>query len=1457
MALNIEALLDAIKMITNKQISSLSFDITYICTIVDISKAANGHYRVKHQGTVFDAYSERKDYKLNDTVRVLNVAGDNTTIKYISGKHIVNDTETLVEYISPKMQLVTLTHNLEDNKEKELGQIAPNAKGYNVDKSTRTEELIYTLGEAECKKQFDNFGDIINSLYIKAKFQTSLSNLKVTKGNYGLRLELTSENKVTSIDWDSSEFFGDPYSFAVWTLQEKVVKIKEITGLKIFLYQLGNFTNEKGELSYQENIYPISVKDIEVNFCTNVEKVEDNTFKIVNQSGNIIYNNPEDINPLQKDVSILWFNKDENNNYIGFSDGIYDSSYSEDAYNQSQEDYLAKLKYTSSDYAPNYEESLQLYVSKDQINTYKNEIIKTQTKIENSIGQIKNIATDIQQLEEFEDNLVDVISNIIDKVIPNIDGYYQDCINFSASRFQDKPDSSLELKAPGSIDEEVINDLITDYLSADSDLAITSKLYANIVNKFKVTVSDYIGRIKAYANEINTLYNKDQEVLTKVKDLTQSLTIFDTTAKDFENRYSLYWFKADSQSEIMDYAGLGWKRIELDNKGLPAANNDGEMLPANSDEIVSIDLNADISTEKIKAILFYNHDKFESNILEFTNYKSFDEIPHELEVVHKDNSYANYQFYGQDNYLINATEQHTKRKIQLSHKQIVVDDAWLKDADIYWYIPTTNSMIYYDAKDNTILKSVDENMKLKGYQGYCYINIPKSVEEEDETPLELIYHISNRYAASAKNNTIICKVFKDEVWYTANITFSFGSSSSQGTHYSIAVLPTSLQTAVAPNYPLALNVKMYDQTNQEISSPQLDHPQIIGLNQDYELIDGTIIKLTDNATEIPYGILAINSVEQWQEGYVKLETRYPIAYTAEPTYYLQGSTTIVYNSFGSNPIYYKDVFKLYNYISNEEITDVLWEIHSNDNTITNYLPKISAENTLVPIAMFVKLPNDLQISLVARQKDSNEVLWAQPIIIMQNAYESATLNEWDGKFAIDENSGTILGTMIGVGEKDLTNAFSGLIMGKATTDSSEEQFGLYGYHNGVQSFGFKEDGTAFLGTSGAGRIVFNGNQGVIESGNFIASEGTEGMHIDLQSGKITAYNFKLESSGIQLNANPQENENYLYIGNDDNYLQYTQAGNFILKLNNFVLKNDKNQEIIKVDGSNSKIAGWTIDNNSLRIGNLGSPNSMWLCSTGTTTSASIAGSAELNDWVIACSDFFGVSKLGILFTQGAKINKAEIKEGTIDAAAITNGTIEAAVITKGSLGEATITSCNINNCFVNEILTVNKAIQIYNNVESLNSDNNIVLIDDTASQITGSLSFMTKSITNTDVIISALYPIGDSGSSDYYATYWNSYNHRIHVKTNSFNFCYNSDLSVKSAIEINTSNNQLILINNIEPLISNFRTQETENESTKNFDISFLPIAYKTSQKIVWRTIAEIDSNPNNLNIYIPTLKLN
>jgi hypothetical protein len=125
---------------------------------------------------------------------------------------------------------------------------------------------------------------------------------------------------------------------------------------------------------------------------------------------------------------------------------------------------------------------------------------------------------------------------------------------------------------------------------------------------------------------------------------------------------------------------------------------------------------------------------------------------------------------------------------------------------------------------------------------------------------------------------------------------------------------------------------------------------------------------------------------------------------------------------------------------------------------------------------------------------------------MQNRYESPMLNAWAGSFQIDEENGTILSTMVGAGRKNKNNQFEGVLMGDVggaagIATGNHTGLGIYGFHEGQQSFGFNIDGTAFIGKSRAGRIVFDGNTGTIKSASYDNSDAA-GTNIDVDEGVI-------------------------------------------------------------------------------------------------------------------------------------------------------------------------------------------------------------------------------------------------------------------------------------------------------------------------------------------------------------------
>lgn len=147
-------------------------------------------------------------------------------------------------------------------------------------------------------------------------------------------------------------------------------------------------------------------------------------------------------------------------------------------------------------------------------------------------------------------------------------------------------------------------------------------------------------------------------------------------------------------------------------------------------------------------------------------------------------------------------------------------------------------------------------------------------------------------------------------------------------------------------------------------------------------------------------------------------------------------------------------------------------------------------------------------------------------VLYLNQYGNVDINGWDGQgIDMNEEEGTIFAATVGAGWKNaLTNTFTGVLMGvdksmkkadfsqyvegiagKTKDDPNwkflEEQFekhpymtGLFGYQDGVQSFGILENGTAYFGRADrGGRIIFDGaNATIYGGGNGLLSSPTIG-----------------------------------------------------------------------------------------------------------------------------------------------------------------------------------------------------------------------------------------------------------------------------------------------------------------------------------------------------------------------------
>ena len=524
-----------------------------------------------------------------------------------------------------------------------------------------------------------------------------------------------------------------------------------------------------------------------------------------------------------------------------------------------------------------------------------------------------------------------------------------------------------------------------------------------------------------------------------------------------------------------------------------------------------------------------------------------------------------------------------------------------------------------------------EKMYVPGEDGnICFSKkIDLDSNNDWEKNLSFPYQIKSSYEPLYENNVIYCQFIDDnEIMYEGNIGFTFGVFGSNGTDYTVVVKPIiDKKNIFIEGGNLGLSVEVRDKNN--------DLVDISGINyvwdnygEDNETIqnnDGISsyvcseevasednkkkylrIELKDNNL-IRYGILKIFvSIGGLNH---KLTASYPIAWAAEEGYKLSGPTTITYDSKGSLLKYDKSPYTLslndtqvnnniniaIKYLdSNFNIHPIGQTADSVEEKIFNYLPKIDKTNNLLPNPLFI---NNLEVYPFIEVSINQEVVFIQPLLITQDQFESDLINKWTGQFKMDEDNNYLLTAMVGAGIKNSDdNSFSGVLMGdvQGKTGFAESGLGLYGFHRGGQSFGFNIDGTAFIGKSGAGRVRFDGDRGLIYSATWensfyttdekgskvlidnskppIRSDGTlgqgsAGMAIDLLDGHIDAYDFTLTSGNVLLlQSNPGSNEDYFHInGSDGSKIQFTQDGALNLIVSSFKLTSNAylDEQILK------------------------------------------------------------------------------------------------------------------------------------------------------------------------------------------------------------------------------------------------------------------------------------------------------
>lgn len=500
-----------------------------------------------------------------------------------------------------------------------------------------------------------------------------------------------------------------------------------------------------------------------------------------------------------------------------------------------------------------------------------------------------------------------------------------------------------------------------------------------------------------------------------------------------------------------------------------------------------------------------------------------------------------YRIYDEANNIVNSTESNKMRILRAKYSSVITGEESLDQAEeIIWYFPIENTMIHppIEGKEyNTGLGDIYiEDCGLPGYVAIKRLGTEIAGDTEEGMQLietEQLFRIKDYYTQTACNNEIICKVRKRQKDYETSAALVFGSTGSNGTEATFRLKMYEVSgnnivdeiSAITAGGRIAVVPELYDYNNKliDISDSTISYSWYSKNKSNAISLDGSSAKgniplgITSNSTNIEnnkYYIL--QATIDWQRSIsideqgntenktIKLNAYLPIAVRINNTYReIEGSTRVVYNSYGINPSYYKDPFKIYAAGSltplNATWTATSPDFNSDNDIARRYYPSLTSSGEFVPVKMYYTGLNSFAVNAII----NGATVWSQPILIIQNRYSSPMLNGWNGDLIINEKNGTILSAMMGAGIKNNDNSFSGILLGEIGKAIEEEGIGLYGFDHGVQSYGFNIDGTAFIGESGKGRIEFDGNKGTITSGNY--SRGKTGMQIDLDDPYMYAY----------------------------------------------------------------------------------------------------------------------------------------------------------------------------------------------------------------------------------------------------------------------------------------------------------------------------------------------------------------
>lgn len=228
-------ILDAMDIIMNQKVRTLTFDRTIRATIEELVDSSIGKYKVNHQNSSFYAYSANVDRKYSKGTEVYVVIHSNDFEK----------NATILDTVS-KLGINYITALSEEDKYVPIGSNVFIGDNTDIKLCSYHEEQVNLLiNNAIDLAGVEQYKDDAENLMLSATFRTDLPQEQRTRGgNYGLILHceyLTDKDGIITKEYllDINNMIGQPYAYSNRSRQYAIFKIpgkdlKAITGLSVF-----------------------------------------------------------------------------------------------------------------------------------------------------------------------------------------------------------------------------------------------------------------------------------------------------------------------------------------------------------------------------------------------------------------------------------------------------------------------------------------------------------------------------------------------------------------------------------------------------------------------------------------------------------------------------------------------------------------------------------------------------------------------------------------------------------------------------------------------------------------------------------------------------------------------------------------------------------------------------------------------------------------------------------------------------------------------------------------------------------------------------------------------------------------------------------------------------------------------------------------------------------------------